>query len=253
MTAGTVFAVAGCKGGVGKTTTAINVGTVAAEDGTALVVETDLATANVSDFLDFGCNPERDPTLHDVLAGHATVEAATYDAPGGLHVLPSGSTIEGFVVADTTRLSDVVGSARDRFDVVVLDTPAGLSKETLLPMALADGVVLVATPRISAVRDVKKTAELVERVDGTTLGLVLSRTGTGNAPPGDRLARFLDVELLGEVPEDDAIPRAQDAGRAVVDHEPDAPSARAYDQIARGLGEVVERTPERVTDLEGWR
>lgn len=244
MTRGTVLAVAGCKGGVGKTTTAINVGTAAARDRSAVVVETDLAASNVCDFLDVGCHPEGDPTLHDVLADDASIEEATYDAPGGASVIPSGATIEGFADVDAERVAGVVETLRARYDLVVLDTPAGLSVETLQPMAVADGVVLVSTPRLSSVRDVKKTAELAERVGGDAVGLVLTRTGTGSAPPAENLARFLEVDLLGEVPDDQAVPRSQDAGRPVVDFDPEAPAARAYEAVVDGL--LDDRQAERV-------
>lgn len=241
---GTVLAVAGCKGGVGKTTTAINLGTVAClHDRSVLLVETDLAMANVCDFLDLDFDPERDPSLHEVLAGDSPIDEAVYDAPAGLRVLPSGATIDGFADADEDRLGEVVSLGREHFDLVLLDTPAGISRATLYPMALADDVVLVSTPRVSGIRDTKKTLELVERVGGSTAGLVLTRTGTGKAPPDERLADFLGVDLLGSIPEDGAVSTAQDAGRAVVDADRSAPAAVAYQRTHERL---VEYLPDSV-------
>jgi len=64
-----LHAVAGTKGGVGKTTTSINLGTAFALAGReTIVVELELAMANIADFLALNCDPEADTTLHDVLA-----------------------------------------------------------------------------------------------------------------------------------------------------------------------------------------
>lgn len=238
---GTVLAVAGCKGGVGKTTTAINLGTAASmNDRSVLLIETDLAMANVCDFLNLDFVPDQDSSLHEVLAGYSPIDTAVYGAPAGLRVLPSGATIDGFANADVERLGSVVSLVRDQFDLVILDTPAGVSRETLYPMRLADAVIIVSTPRVSAIRDAKKTLELVDRVDGSTAGLVLTHTGTGNAPPDERLADFLGVELLGSVPEDGAVAAAQDSGQAVVSADRHAPAAKAYRR-------TYERLVDRVT------
>lgn len=247
---GTILTVAGCKGGVGKTTTSINLGTAMARAGNdVLLIETDIAMANVADFLSLDFAPDRDPSLHDILAGDAVIVDAIYDAPGGLSVLPSGTTLEGYVKTDIERIGAVVDAVRDEFDIVILDTPAGISRETLLPLSLADKVILVSTPRLSAVRDVEKTGELVKRLDGEVLGLVLTHTGTGNAPPSERIAEFLGIELLGSIPEDTAIPASQDVGRAVVSYAPSTAPAQSFIRITAEILERIGRLDDQSPTL----
>ncbi|SFL03901.1 septum site-determining protein MinD [Halogranum rubrum] len=236
MATGIVYAVAGAKGGVGKTTTSLNLGAALAATGrSVVVVELDLAMANVVDFLTLDMDPETDTTLHEVLAGDADIDDAVYDAPGEFSVAPSGTTLDGFASVDVDRLGDVLATLRTRFDVLLLDTGAGLSHETLLPLGLAAETVLVSSPRVASVRDVEKTKQLTERVGGRVAGAVFVRSGTGNSPPVDRIADFLDVPLLGHVPEDEAVPASQDAGRPVVVHAPDSSAAAAYQSIAHEL------------------
>ena len=232
------LAVAGAKGGVGKTTTSINVSAALAEAGLdVLVVETDLAMANVVDFLRF--SPEE--TLHDVLADDVDPTEAIYSVPGGFEVLPSGTTVEGFVEADVTELPTVLEALEDRYDVIIFDTGAGVSHESLLPLGLADRTVIVSTPRVASVRDANKTAELAERLGGEVVGVLFSKSGTGRSPPPEQIASYLELSLLGHVPEDPAVPDAQDSGRPVVTVSPEAPAARAYREVARAL---FERKPK---------
>ncbi|WP_135303253.1 cell division ATPase MinD [Haloarcula amylovorans] len=241
-----VYTVAGAKGGVGKTTTSINLGASLAEAGCSTVtVELDLAMANLVDFLEMDIDVRTATTLHDVLAGEAEVNSAVYETETGLSVVPSGTDLDGYAETDLDRLSEVVETLRWHYDVVILDTPAGLSEETVRPMQLADETLLVSTPRVASIRNVRNTKELAERVDTDVRGLVLTKSGTGASPGADRISEFLDVELLGHVPEDDAVPHSQDAGRPVVANAPQSGAAVAYRKIARQLvAEPTAANPE---------
>ncbi|WP_276271185.1 P-loop NTPase [Haloarcula litorea] len=235
-TTGHVFAVAGAKGGVGKTTTSINLGAVFADTGhSAVTVEMDLAMANLVDFLDVDVDVSSATTMHDVLAGTADPAAAVYETGTGLDILPSGTELAGYADTDLSNLPGVVEGLRARYDVVILDTPAGLSEETLRPLQLADETLLVSTPRVASIRNVRNTMELADRVGTDVRGLVLTKSGTGASPGADRIAEFLDVELLGHVPEDEAVPHAQDSGDPVVVNAPNSGAAHAYRKVAGKL------------------
>ena len=242
MTGGIVFAIAGAKGGVGKTTTSINLCAVLAEMGHSVaLIELDIAMANVGDFLDVDVRLEgaEDPTLHEVLAGTTSLATATYEAPGGFDVVPSGTTLEGFSKADIDRATAVVAEARSRYDVVVLDTGAGLGAETVLPLSLADETILVSSPRVASVRDTKKTRNIVQRTGGTVAGVVFVKSGSGRSPPVERIAEFLAVDLLGHVPEDPTVPSAQDIGRPVVVADADSAAAKAYGALGSRIHDRI--------------
>ncbi|WP_336336918.1 P-loop NTPase [Haloarcula brevis] len=243
-----VYTIAGAKGGVGKTTSSINLGTLLAAAGySTVVVEMDLAMANLVDFLDVDVDTDEDATFHDVLAGDAAVTEAMYETDVGLSIVPSGTTLEGYADTDLDRLPGVVETLRWHHDIVLLDTPAGLSEETVRPLELADDVLLVSTPRVASIRNVSNTNELAERVGAPVRGLILTKSGTGASPGADEIAAFLDVELLGHVPEDDAVPHSQDAGTPVVRNAPNSGAAIAYERISEQLVDTEKASTDATT------
>jgi len=233
-----VYTVTGAKGGVGKTTTSINLGASLAEAGYATVtVELDLAMANLVDFLELNIDLSTATTLYDVLAGEADVADAIYETDSGLSVVPSGTELTGYAETDLKRLPEVVETLRWHHDVVILDTPAGVGQETVRPIQLADEVLLISTPRVASIRNGQNTLELVERAGTDVRGLILTKSGTGASPGAESIADFLDVELLGHVPEDDAVPHSQDKGYPVVSNAPRSGAAIAYRKVSRQLVE----------------
>lgn len=231
-----VYAVAGAKGGIGKTTTSINLASAFAEENLdTLVIECDLAMANVVDFLKLDMVADSDPTLHEILSGEVEISDAIYEAPGRFDIIPSGVTLDGYVKSDPRKLHEVVDGLKDSYDVILLDVGAGLSFESVLPMKIANKTILVSSPRVASVRDIRKTKRLAELAGSEIAGIVFVKSGTGKAPPPDRIAVFLDVNLLGHVPDDDHVPAAQDSGQPVLLKFPDCPASRSYREITSKL------------------
>lgn len=226
---GYVCTIAGGKGGVGKTTTAINLATAAADGRDVVLLDADLGMANVGAML--GLEPST--TLHDVLADEATLEDALVDDAAGPAVVVGRQDLEAYAEADPAGLRDVVADLRAAADLVVIDTGAGLSHDGLLPLGLADGILLVTTPDDVAVRNTAKTAALAARVDGSVIGVVVTRATADTDV--DAIAEALGQPVVGVVPDDPGV-----ADRPpIVRRSPDAPAADAYRRLAAGIERVA--------------
>ncbi|WP_336036052.1 MinD/ParA family protein [Halobacterium yunchengense] len=229
---GRVFAVASGKGGVGKTTTAVNLAAATAEaDRSVVLVDYDLGMANVGAVLDIEA---ADATLHDVLAGDADPLDAVAAAPGGFDAMVGGTDIEDFGRADPSKLRDVVDVLRGEYDVTIVDTGGGLSHDTTVPLGLADDVLLVSTPQVAAVENTAKTRDLAARVGGDVTGVILTRVGSRDGEGADA-ADDLGASLLGTVPEDGAVADSEDAREPLVAFAPESPAAQSYRELGYEL------------------
>ncbi|MFT4947942.1 MAG: septum site-determining protein MinD [Natronomonas sp.] len=244
--AGYVCTVAGGKGGVGKTTTAVNVSAALQQRGhDVVVVDADLGMANLGELV----GAEDGHSVHQVLADEATVEETLVDVDEGLTVLPGEQSLDAFAGADPSGLTDVLGRLRERYDVVVVDTGSGVSHEMAVPLGLADGVVLVTTPEAVAVTDAGKTADLVGRLGGTVLGVVTLRA-TGDTDLAG-IGSQLGVPVLGAVPDDPAT-----GDEPVVVETPEEDVSAAYralaEQLSRVLFEGVDPADTETAVEEAW-
>ena len=197
-----IVAVAGGKGGVGKSTLALNLG--AALD--AVVVDADLAMADL---------PEgRGPDLHDVLAGRADPLEAVRSGP--VAMVPCGRTLAGARAADPRELVDVVETVAAEHGTVVVDAPSGMAADAGLALHAADRSVLVTTADESAVAGALRTRELARALGAGVAAVALNRC---ERPPPRRVVRDALGAPVTAIPESDAIAEARRRGRPVAgDH-----------------------------------
>jgi chromosome partitioning protein len=244
---GTVYAIANQKGGVGKTTTTVNMGACVARDGQqTLLVDLD-AQCNATVAL--GLAKDQTPSSYDCLTGAVSVaEAARPAGPDNLWIVPAngdlaGASVELPRVKDfETRLRDGLGPVRERFAYTLLDCPPSLGPVTVNALVAADKVIVPVQAEYLALEGLVQfldTLKLIRRELNPNLdmaGVVITMHDERT-----RLAQDVERELREHLPARvfrTVIPRnirvaeAPSYGIPVGEHDPASPGAKAYLALA---------------------
>ena len=210
-----MLAVAGGKGGVGTTTTVL--GLAAALPGRPLAVDADVDVPDLHRLAGLS----REPGL-DALSGDRSVEAVSQETDAhDCRVVPAPAADRG----RTDTLLDCLASLTAGTDgaSILVDTPAGASRDAATPLRAADAVLLVSTACRPALRDAAKTASMARAVGTPVVGVLLTRTLV--RPPG--VEELLGSPVVGTIP--DEHPRPLDSRRV----------RERYGAVAERLREVT--------------
>lgn len=236
-----VIAVTGGKGGVGKTSVAVNLATALASAGRrVLLLDGDLGLANVDVFL--GLSPRY--TMAHVLSGERTLEEIILESPHGIQVVPGASGVAELAnlsAAGHLGLVQAFSALSNRIDTMVVDTSAGIAHSVVQFTQAAQHVLLVVCDEPASMTDAYALMKVLSRNHGVSKFQVLANMARA---PGEGqtlfeklqrvTARFLDVtlEYVGEIPEDPYLRRAIREQRPVVAAFPASPAARAFKKLA---------------------
>lgn len=231
---GKVYVIISGKGGVGKTTSAVNLGMAMNELGKeVIIVDANLATPNVG--LHLG-SPIVPITLNHVMKGEARPEEAIYEHESGTKILLSSLSISELKDIEHEKIIDIAKKLRKISENILLDASAGLGEEAKQAIKSADEVIIVTNPEISAVTDALKTIKFSEQLKKNVMGVIIARhTGEKWEMPIEAIKDMLEVPILGIIPEDSAIKESQRMKNAVIHTHPKSKSANAYRKLTRRI------------------
>ena len=251
-----IIAIGSGKGGVGKSTTAVNLALALAADGARVgVLDADVYGPSIPMMLGLSGKPDS-PDGKSILPMRAHgIEAMSI----GLLVDQDTPMIWRGPMATsalTQLLNDTLWGGDEALDYLLVDLPPGTGdiQLTLAQKIPVAGAVIVTTPQDVATLDARKALKMFEKVEVAVLGLVENMaqhvcTNCGHVEHlfgdggGQRMATQYGVPLLGSLPLEIGIREQGDAGMPIVVASPDSPAAQAYRATARRLVEELEKRP----------
>jgi len=239
-----VMAVTSGKGGVGKTMLTANLAVLGARRGKrVLVIDADLGLANVE--IVFGVKPKRH--VGDLLNPDVSADDVLIEVRPGIHILPAASGIQQLTHLgedEKLRLISTLDGLAERFDLVLIDSGAGIGDNVLFFVGVAQEIVLVVTPEPTSLVDAYAAVKVLSQQVGLKdFGVVINSVVDEMAARDvfHKLVgltdRFLSVRIrhLGYVTRDENVHRAVMAQRPITDLFAQAPASRALSLIADRL------------------
>jgi len=233
-----VIAVGSGKGGVGKSTVAVNLAAALAARGLSVgVLDADVYGPSIPTMLGVRGKPDYADGAIQPLAAHGLKLMSVGFLTGADDAMvwrgPMASQALTQMLSQTRW-----GAAEAPLDVLIVDLPPGTGdiQLTLIQKTPLDGVVIVTTPQEVALADARRAHALFQKVGVSILGLVETMSGEvfGHGG-GEAEARRLSVPYLGDVPLDPAVRLAGDGGTPVVIGQPDGPAAVRFHAIAAAI------------------
>jgi len=193
------------KGGVGKTTTTLNVGQALTNLGKKVVLlDANLVTPNLAILLGF-MNPSGG-TLNNFLRKEKNLRDVTYLHEGGLSIIPASPSYQEYQKTNPQKLTEVFEHLDNTADFVLVDAPSGLGFEVNHVLKNTDEAVVVVTPNLSSVVEGLKTIELAQAHNNIIAGIILNLTHKGkNELKPEEVEQYLGHRIIANIRDDKKI------------------------------------------------
>ncbi len=226
------IAIVSGKGGVGKTTTAINIGQALTDLGKrVIVVDANLVTPNIGIHLGI-MNPEG--TINKFLRKEKDIKDITYHHESGLTFIPASPSYSEFQKTNPQKLTEIFEHLDNTADYVLIDAPSGLGYEVSQILKNSDEALIVTTPNLSSVMDALKTIQMARAHDNTIPGIVLNMThwASRHELTPQEIERIVNYPILAKIKVDSSIRKSLHRQVPLNYIQPHSRSARQFKNIA---------------------
>jgi septum site-determining protein MinD len=226
-----VFGIVSLKGGVGKTTSAISLGSALSEfDKKVLLIDGNLSSPTLGLHLNL---VDPDITLHHVLEEKAHIKDAIYEYHN-MHIIPSSIFHRNQV--NPLKIRDKIKPLRRVYDVIIMDSSPSLNEETLGVMLASDSLIVVTTPDHATLGPTMKAIKLAKQRGTKISGLIINKTHNKNFEiPPEKIEETLDIPVLAVIPYDKHFLKALSKRIPYIFHKPNSRASNEYKKLAATL------------------
>jgi len=234
---GVSISIASGKDGSGKSIVTVNLGLALSNMGVStMIVDGDIRGPTVGLLL--GVVEPEVPTIHHVLSNAASPESAIIECYG-VKAVVGALRINQLLGISLEKLPSILERYADVFDVLLVDSPAGLGEDVFTVVGSCKRLVLVLTPELNSIIHAIKTLVLAKRVGTEVMGVIINRAGGAYDIPADQISDFLRLDTLGVIPEDEMVKKAVSEGVPVFKGHPNSSFSREIKKIAALLAELL--------------
>ncbi|MCK8823531.1 MinD/ParA family protein [Fuchsiella alkaliacetigena] len=255
------YTVTSGKGGVGKTNFTVNLAlALQSEDKNIAIIDADLGMANIDVIL--GLTPQYN--LGHVISGKREIMEIVAEGPGGLNIIPGVSGIESLANLSEYQLQNLIAGwevLENEFDIILIDTGAGISKKVVNFILAADEAIVLCTPEPTAITDAYGVIKVISNNQkDAKINLVINQIESSKE--GNRVSKriievakeFLDIELdiLGSIPKDKSVTQAVKKQNPFLLEFPDCEASIAIKDIRNKILDIQIEEKEKTKGIKGF-